>query len=83
MSFFSTAVKFLTLPLATANYRKQLPRTLLALGADGALLVFVLLATMLLTVLPGLPMLDIVTDYQPKIPLRIYTADGALLGEFG
>jgi penicillin-binding protein 1A len=83
VSFFSTAVKFLTLPLATANYRKQLPRTLLALGADGALLVFVLLTTMLLTVLPGLPALDIVTDYQPKIPLRIYTADGALLGEFG
>ena len=83
MSFFSTAVKFLTLPLATASYRQQLPRTLLALGADAALLVFVLFAYLLLTVLPGLPPLSIVTDYRPKIPLRIYTADGALLGEFG
>jgi penicillin-binding protein 1A len=83
VNFFSTVVKFLTLPLATANYRQQLPRTLLALAADGAMLGFVLLAFMLLTVLPGLPPLDVVTDYRPKIPLRIYTADGALLGEFG
>jgi penicillin-binding protein 1A len=83
LSFFSTVVKFLTLPLATANYRQQLPRTLLALGIDGALLTGALLVYQLLTVLPGLPPLDIVTDYRPKIPLRIYTADGALLGEFG
>ena len=32
---------------------------------------------------PALPALDVLTDYQPKLPLRIYTADGALLGEFG
>ncbi|MGB4063081.1 MAG: PBP1A family penicillin-binding protein [Azonexus sp.] len=83
MSFLSTVVKFLTLPLATANYRQQLPRTLLAIGVNGALLLFAILAYMLATVLPSLPPLDIVTDYRPKIPLRIYTADGALLGEFG
>jgi penicillin-binding protein 1A len=43
----------------------------------------VMVGTMLLTVLPNLPAFDVVTDYRPKIPLRIYTADGALLGEFG
>jgi len=32
---------------------------------------------------PSLPSLDVLTDYQPKIPLRIYTSDGALIGEFG
>lgn len=32
---------------------------------------------------PNLPSLDVLTDYQPKIPLRIYTADGYLIGEFG
>jgi penicillin-binding protein 1A len=32
---------------------------------------------------PNLPSLEILTDYRPKIPLRIYTADGYLLGEFG
>jgi penicillin-binding protein 1A len=32
---------------------------------------------------PNLPSLEVLTDYQPKIPLRIYTAEGALIGEFG
>jgi penicillin-binding protein 1A len=32
---------------------------------------------------PSLPPIDVLTAYQPKVPLRIYTADGALIGEFG
>jgi penicillin-binding protein 1A len=32
---------------------------------------------------PNLPALDSVTDYRPKIPLRIFSADNVLLGEFG
>ena len=32
---------------------------------------------------PNLPSLDVLTDYHPKIPMRIYTADGFLMGEFG
>jgi penicillin-binding protein 1A len=32
---------------------------------------------------PNLPSLDVLTDYRPKIPLRIYSADNVLLGEFG
>ena len=32
---------------------------------------------------PNLPSLEILTDYRPKIPLRVYTADGYLIGEFG
>jgi penicillin-binding protein 1A len=32
---------------------------------------------------PTLPSLDKITDYQPKIPLRVVSADGDLLGEFG
>jgi penicillin-binding protein 1A len=34
-------------------------------------------------VYPNLPSLEALTDYQPKIPLRVYTAEGALIGEFG
>ncbi|MBP8309134.1 MAG: penicillin-binding protein 1A [Burkholderiaceae bacterium] len=30
-----------------------------------------------------LPPLDALTDYRPKVPLRVYTADGQLIGEFG
>lgn len=32
---------------------------------------------------PNLPPLDSLTDYRPKIPLRIYSADNVLIGEFG
>ncbi|MFC7515706.1 penicillin-binding protein 1A [Herbaspirillum sp. GCM10030257] len=32
---------------------------------------------------PNLPPLDAITDYRPKIPLRIFSADNVLLGEFG
>jgi penicillin-binding protein 1A len=32
---------------------------------------------------PSLPSLEALTDYRPKIPLRIYSAEGTLLGEFG
>ena len=32
---------------------------------------------------PALPSLEILTNYQPKLPLRIYSAEGKLIGEFG
>ncbi len=32
---------------------------------------------------PQLPGLDALTDYRPKVPLRVYSADGILIGEFG
>lgn len=31
----------------------------------------------------NVPSIEAVTDYQPKIPLRVYTADHVLIGEFG
>jgi penicillin-binding protein 1A len=30
-----------------------------------------------------LPPIDALTDYRPKLPLRVFTADGVLIGEFG
>jgi penicillin-binding protein 1A len=32
---------------------------------------------------PSLPDLHAMTDYRPRIPLRVYTADHVLIGEFG
>ena len=56
-------------------------------GAWGALilgLMGVLIFSLTVALIyPKLPSLDVATDYRPKIPLRIYTADGALIGEFG
>jgi penicillin-binding protein 1A len=52
---------------------------LLGLGIVGALLGAFVLALLY----PTLPSLETLTDYQPKIPLRIVSAEGELLGEFG
>jgi penicillin-binding protein 1A len=32
---------------------------------------------------PNLPSLEVLTDYRPKVPLRVYSAEGELIGEFG
>ena len=56
--------------------------TLLVVLAGG-LLAAALVAFVVSLTYPQLPSLEILTDYRPKIPLRIYTADGALIGEFG
>ena len=34
-------------------------------------------------VFPTLPSLEVLTSYNPKVPLRIYSAEGHLIGEFG
>jgi penicillin-binding protein 1A len=31
----------------------------------------------------NLPSIEALTDYRPKVPLRVWSADGVLLGEFG
>ena len=48
----------------------------------GALFLLIAVLAGVLTY-PALPSLGVLTDYKPKLPLRIYTADGSLLGEFG
>lgn len=45
-----------------------------------AILIF---AYALLILAPNLPSIEALTEYQPKIPLRVYSADNVLIGEFG
>ena len=55
-----------------------------ALIIAGCIAVLVAMAAVVLALTyPNLPSLDILTDYRPKIPLRVYSADGHLIGEFG
>lgn len=49
------------------------------LAVCGALVVSLALAL----AWPNLPDLSAMTDYKPRVPLRIYTADKVLIGEFG
>ena len=55
----------------------------LALAAGVAAAALLVLGLVVVLAYPNLPELDALTAYQPKIPLRIYTADGTLIGEFG
>jgi penicillin-binding protein 1A len=50
----------------------------IGLATAGLLLVFVFALAY-----ANLPPIDTLTDYQPRIPLRVWTADGVLIGEFG
>ncbi len=47
------------------------------------LLPFLLLLFAAILTYPTLPSLEALTDYRPKMPLRIYSTEGVLIGEFG
>ncbi len=56
---------------------------LFGLAAAGALAVLVCVAIALAVAYPNLPEVSGLSDYRPKLPLRIYSSDGILLGEYG
>ncbi len=62
-------LRFLAFPLALLG----------ALAVAGLLVVGLIVAL----AFPNLPSLQALTEYQPKVPLRVYTAEGTLMGEFG
>jgi len=76
-----------TSPASTPPVKRNLAARLLlgffgivvGLGVAGALI----LAFMLAMAYPNLPALNSLTDYRPKIPLRVFSADNVLIGEFG
>ncbi|WP_430765551.1 penicillin-binding protein 1A [Roseateles paludis] len=67
--------------LRTATQRALAWLGMLVLG--GALGVALLVGLALALVYPRLPDIGGLTDYQPKLPMRILSRDGQLLGEFG
>ena len=56
---------------------------LLALVGTVALGVVMLVAIALSVAYPNLPEVNGLMDYRPKLPMRIFSADGVLLGEYG
>ena len=60
----------------------------LSLWGGGLLLavvtgVVLFVAVALAVAYPNLPDISDLSDYRPKLPLRVYTADGVMIGEFG
>ena len=58
-------------------------KALLIIAAVGAIALSLLLGYAFLIAKPNLPKISALTDYNPKTPLRIYSADKVLIGEFG
>jgi penicillin-binding protein 1A len=53
------------------------------LAAAGVLSVLILVGIAVAVAYPNVPEIGGLADYRPKLPMRIYAADGVLLGEFG
>ena len=56
---------------------------LLGIVVAGALAIVLTIAVALAMAYPNLPDVSELADYRPKLPLRVYSSEGALLGEFG
>ena len=56
---------------------------LAALAGAAVMLVVIAVGIALAVAYPNLPDISELSDYRPKLPLRVYSSDGALLGEFG
>jgi penicillin-binding protein 1A len=67
-------------PLGTLG---RLLMSLLLLGVGAAGVLFAVIGIALAVAYPNLPDVDNLIDYKPKLPLRVFSAEGDLLGEFG
>jgi penicillin-binding protein 1A len=67
--------------MLTPSFRWLVVPALVLAASFAAVVVLVAFASAI--IYPTLPSLESLTDYQPKIPLRVYSADGKLIGEFG
>lgn len=71
---------------AKKSWQQWLMTSLLWLGGGVAAAVVALvlfIAVALAVAYPNLPDISDLSDYRPKLPLRIYSADNVLIGEFG
>ena len=56
---------------------------LAGLAAAGLVAVLMVVGVALAVAYPQLPEIASLTDYRPKLPMRVFSADNVLLGEFG
>ena len=54
-----------------------------ALAAAGLFCLLMVVGVAMVMAYPNLPDISDLADYKPKLPLRVFTADGQLMGEFG
>jgi penicillin-binding protein 1A len=74
-------------PASPAGAKRRTPARwlllILAVITGSALVAMLVVVFALAMAYPNLPALDALTDYRPKMPLRVFSADSVLIGEFG
>ncbi len=70
-------------PVEQKSWFLQLFTWVVGIGVAGAASVFIIVAITMAIAYPNLPDISDLEDYRPKLPLRIFSAEGDLLGEFG
>ena len=73
-------------PSSPPAWRSRLGRGLLWVGGiflAGLLSVITIVGVALAVAYPNLPDISDLSDYRPKLPLRVYSSEGLLMGEFG
>ena len=73
-------------PSSRPAWRGRLLRGVLWVGGlslAGLLSLFTIVGVALAVAYPNLPDISDLSDYRPKLPLRVFSADGLLMGEFG
>ena len=78
----SLSTYFASLPM-WARWMVKLVVGGVLVAMSGAVAIGLLVAIALCVAYPNLPDISGLTDYRPKLPMRIFAADGTLLAEFG
>ena len=70
-------------PRRALHWAIRLPLYLLGLLLAGIASVLMVVAIAMAMAYPNLPDVSELSDYRPKLPLRVFSAEGTLIGEFG
>ncbi len=67
----------------TRNWLVRLALWAGAVALAGVLSVVIIVGIAMAVAFPNLPDISALSDYRPKLPLRVFSAEGDLIGEFG
>ncbi|PUE11667.1 penicillin-binding protein [Limnohabitans sp. T6-5] len=70
-------------PSRVPSWLVKLALWAMGIMAAGLASILLVVGVAMVVAYPNLPDISDLADYKPKLPLRIYTADGVLMGEFG
>jgi penicillin-binding protein 1A len=79
----SSSEKSESLKTAPQHWLVRLALWAAGLAIAGGLSLLMVIGLALAVAFPNLPDISDLSDYRPKLPLRIYSVEGDLLGEFG